>query len=57
MCKAVGFGELKEPSPCGGGAANSLWTAYRSKRRGPIVEVIVVVVVVVVVVFVVAVGC
>ena len=43
MGNAMGFGELKKPSPCGGGAANCLWTEYRRKRRGPIVVVIVVV--------------
>ena len=51
MGNAVGFGELKKPSPEGGGAANCLWTEYRRKRRGPIVVVIVVVVVVVVLVW------
>ena len=41
MGEAMGFGELKEPSPYGGEAANCLWTACRRKRRGPIVVVIV----------------
>ena len=45
MGEAVGFGELKQPSPNGGGAAVCLWTECRRKRNGPIVKVIAVVVV------------